>query len=151
VTVNIVDAGPRKVSRSVVVKRPASELFELVANPHLHAELDGSGTVVGKVKGPDRLSQDGTFSVAMKAYGAPYRITSRVSAFADDRLIEWKHPMGHRWRWEFSPQADGSTLVTETFDYSRAGALKAKIYSMMGLPRQNAAGIEKTLDKLSAR
>ncbi len=55
-TVTVVDAGPRKVSRTVEVQAPAADLFEIVADPRRHAELDGSGTVVGAVTAPPRLS-----------------------------------------------------------------------------------------------
>jgi len=42
-SVQVVDAGPRQISRSVEVQAPASELFEIVADPSLHHEVDGSG------------------------------------------------------------------------------------------------------------
>lgn len=44
-TATTVDAGPRAVSRRITVHAPAAEIFALVANPHRHPELDGSGTV----------------------------------------------------------------------------------------------------------
>jgi hypothetical protein len=150
-TVTVVDAGPRKVSRAAEVGAPAAELFEIVADPYRHAELDGSGTVVGAVSGPRRLSADAQFSVRMKQYGAPYKITSRVTDFAEGQVVEWRHPLGHRWRWEFAPLPDGSTRVTETFDYSQIGALKAKGLELTGQAKQNAAGIEATLRQLQAR
>ncbi len=150
-TVTVVDAGPRKVSRAAEVRAPAAELFEIVADPYRHAELDGSGTVVGAVTGPRRLSADAQFSVRMKQYGAPYKITSRVTGFTEGQVVEWRHPLGHRWRWEFAPLPDGSTRVTETFDYSQVGGLKAKGLELAGQAKQNAAGIEATLRQLQAR
>jgi hypothetical protein len=150
-TVTAVDAGPRKVSRAAEVRAPAAELFEIVADPYRHAELDGSGTVVGAVTGPRRLSADAQFSVRMKQYGAPYKITSRVTDFAEGQVVEWRHPLGHRWRWEFAPLPDGATRVTETFDYSQVGALKAKGLELSGHAKKNAAGIEATLRQLQAR
>ncbi len=149
----VVDAGPHQVSRSVVVRAPAAELFAIVADPRRHGELDGSGTVRDTVSGPERLAPGAAFSVNMRRLGVPYRITSRVTGFEDDRLIEWRHPLGHRWRWEFEPQSDGSTRVTETFDYSKAGGGSAKIayLRLIRAPRDNAAGIEATLTKLRDR
>jgi uncharacterized protein YndB with AHSA1/START domain len=146
--VTVVDAGRRKISRAVEVQAPATEVFDLVADPHRHGELDGSGTVLDTVQGPRRLGRDARFSVKMKQYGVPYRITSRVTEFVPDALIEWRHPLGHRWRWEFSPQANGSTRVTETFDYSTVNGIQAKSLELFGIPKQNAAGIESTLSKL---
>jgi hypothetical protein len=150
-TITVVEAGPRKVSRAAEVKAPAAELFEIVADPYRHAELDGSGTVVGAVTGPRRLSADAEFSVRMKQYGAPYKITSRVTDFADGRVVEWQHPLGHRWRWEFAPVSADVTTVTETFDYSRLSGLKAKGLELTGTPKKNAAGIEATLRNLQAQ
>jgi hypothetical protein len=150
-TVTVVEAGPRRVSRAVEVAAPAAELFEIVADPYRHAELDGSGTVVGAVTGPRRLAADAEFSVRMKQYGAPYKITSRVTDFADGRVVEWQHPLGHRWRWEFVPVTADLTTVTETFDYSRVSGLKARGLELTGTPKKNAAGIEATLRQLQDR
>ena len=150
-TVTTIDAGPRKVSRSVEVRASAQELFAVLADPHRPGDLDGSGTVRSTVQGPERLSQDARFSVNMKQYGVPYRITSRVTQFVPDRVVEWRHPAGHRWRWDLAPQPDGTTRVTETFDYSNVPGVQARVLELLRIPRQNAAGIEATLDKLQRR
>jgi Polyketide cyclase / dehydrase and lipid transport len=150
-TVTVVDAGPRKVSRSADVHAPAAELFAVLADPRRHGELDGSGTVIDCVNGASRLAQGQKFSMRMKQRGVPYRITSRVTEFDDGKVLEWRHPMGHRWRWELAPQSESTTRVTETFDYSGVGAAKAKALELFGTPKQNAAGIEATLEKLEAR
>ncbi|HEU0101367.1 MAG TPA: SRPBCC family protein [Mycobacteriales bacterium] len=147
-TTTHVDAGPRKVSRSVDVRASATELFDAIADPHRHGQLDGSGTVKDTVKGPERLSQGAKFSVSMKQYGVPYRITSKVTQYVTDQVLEWQHPAGHRWRWELAAQPDGTTRVTETFDYSTINGLQARVLELMGVPKQNAAGIEATLTKL---
>jgi hypothetical protein len=149
--VTVVDSGPHKVSRAADVRAPAGELFAIVADPHRHHELDGSGTVVGTVTGPRQLSKDAKFSVRMKQYGMPYRVTSVVTDLADGRVVQWRHPLGHQWRWEFTPLPDGSTRVTETFDYSTVGSLHARGLELFGYPKKNAAGIESTLRKLQAR
>jgi YD repeat-containing protein len=146
-----VDAGPRRVVRTVDVQAPAEEVFALVADPHRHGELDGSGTVRGTTSGPSRLSQGARFSVAMRQYGVPYRITSRVTRFEEGRVVEWRHPAGHRWRWEVTPVTPTSTRVTETFDYSTVPSVQGKVLELLGVPGQNATGIEATLRQLAAR
>jgi hypothetical protein len=85
----------------------------------------------------------------MKQYGAPYKITSTVTAFEADQLIEWQHPMGHRWRWELAEIEPGITQVTETFDYTTART--PKLLEILGQPGKNAIGITKTLQALQAR
>jgi len=148
-TVTSVDAGPRAVARQALVPAPAPEIFALVADPRRHGELDGSGTVKDKVKAPAQLEVGSQFSVAMKQYGLPYSITSTVTAYETDRRIEWRHPMGHRWRWELTPQEDGSTLVTETFDYREARSPRA--LELFRFPSKNGAGISATLEALVNR
>ena len=152
-TVNVVDAGPRQVSRSVEVDAPAAELYAMVADPRRHNELDGSGTVGDNIKVPAKLVVGSKFSTKMKMYGTPYRITSRVTALKPGELVEWRHPVGHRWRWEFESLSPTRTRVTETFDYRDAGAIKngLKYYERMGFRKANAAGIEATLAKLRDR
>ncbi|GLB81953.1 MULTISPECIES: SRPBCC family protein [Mycobacterium] len=152
-TITVVDAGPRRVSRSVEVGAPAAELFAMAADPRRHSELDGSGTVRDNVTAPATLAEGSKFSTKMKMLGLPYRITSTVTGFEPDKLVEWRHPLGHRWRWEFQSLSPTSTRVTETFDYSDAGALKNKLkyYERTGFAKANARGIEATLSKLRDR
>jgi uncharacterized protein YndB with AHSA1/START domain len=152
-TVNVVDAGPRRVSRSVEVAAPAAELFAMAADPRRHRELDGSGTVRDNINAPAELAVGSKFSTKMKMFGVPYRITSRVTALKPNALVEWRHPAGHSWRWEFESLSPTSTRVTETFDYHDAGALKntLKYYELMGFAKANASGIEATLGKLRDR
>ncbi|SDD95334.1 SRPBCC family protein [Rhodococcus tukisamuensis] len=159
-----VDRGPRQVARSAVVDADAAELFDQLADPRRHGDLDGSGTVLGAVSSPDRLGLGDKFTVSMRMYGFPYRITSRVTAFEEGRLIEWRHPFGHRWRWEFEPEAatggtaapeagagtaSPRTRVTEVFDYSSAGL--AKMLELTGFPAKNGEGITSTLSMLQSR
>lgn len=145
--VTTVDSGERQVSRSVVVQAPAQELFELVANPHRHQELDGSGTVRPDAKGPEQLTEGDTFTVRMKKYGVPYMITSTATRVEPGKIVEWKHPGGHKWRYAFEELGASETRVTETFDYS--DTILAKGYELMGIPDDNAKGIERTLENLA--
>ncbi|OBK21313.1 dimethyladenosine transferase [Mycobacterium asiaticum] len=152
-TVTIVERGPRRVSRRVEVAAPASELFAMAADPRRHSELDGSGTVRDNVKAPDELREGAKFSTNMKMLGLPYRITSTVTEFKPYEVVEWRHLLGHRWRWEFEAISPTLTQVTETFDYHSAGTVKNKLkyYERMGFAKSNASGIEATLSKLRDR
>ncbi|MGO8767407.1 SRPBCC family protein [Mycobacterium sp.] len=151
-TVTVVDAGPHQVSRSVEVAAPVEELYALAADPRRHRELDGSGTVRDNVKAPVKIAVGSKFSTKMKMYGLPYRITSTVTALRPNEVVEWRHPMGHRWRWEFEALSPTLTRVTETFDY-RDGAIKNKLkyYERIGARKANTAGIEATLARLRDR
>ena len=145
--VTVVDAGDGKVSRSIEVGTNTAELFAMVADPRRHAELDGSGTVTANISGPAELSAGSKFSTKMKMYGFPYRITSTVTQFEPGRVVEWRHPLGHRWRWEFEQLEPSRTRVTETFDYGN----RTWFYEVMGFVKDNTGGIEATLSALRDR
>ena len=58
IVVTTVDSGPRRVTQHGLRYLPALPPCSLVADPHRHPELDGSGTVRDiPVHGPDRLSE----------------------------------------------------------------------------------------------
>ena len=149
-TLKTEDAGPRTVSRSVQVAAPVAALFDQIADPHRHHELDGSGTVRdADVKGPHRLAEGDKFTVAMTQFGVPYKITSTVTAVQENELVEWEHPLGHRWRWELTPVSPGTTKITETFDYSTAKV--PFVIELLGYHKKNGEGIESTLTGLADR
>ncbi|TPG37253.1 SRPBCC family protein [Mycolicibacterium hodleri] len=152
-TVSKVDAGPQRVARRVLVTAPAAEIFAIVSDPHRHHELDGSGTVRdGAVKGAHHLAVGDKFTVGMKQYGLPYKITSTVTESQDGKVIEWQHPLGHRWRWELTEATPGDTTiteVTETFDYSTAKI--PLVITAFGYDKKNGAGITATLERLAGR
>ncbi|MFC7401684.1 SRPBCC family protein [Citricoccus sp. GCM10030269] len=146
-----VDAGPRQVSYRIRVNAPAPELWELVANPHRHHELDGSHSVQYAKSGPSRLSEGDEFSIAMRKFGMPYTMNPVVTAAEEGTVMEWQQPGGHRWRWEFEAQGDGTTLVTETFDYSRTTPAVGRVYELLRRPQDNSKGIRASLTALGGR
>ncbi len=139
---------PRVVSESIIVATPPEVVFAIVVDPRQHARIDGSGTVLESVSGPERLSQGAQFGMSMRM-GLPYRITNRVVEFDEGRLIAWRHLGGHRWRYELEP-VEGGTRVTESFDYSHYPALQAWAIEALGVPARNGRGIHETLAKLKA-
>ncbi|MFN3216425.1 MAG: SRPBCC family protein [Acidimicrobiales bacterium] len=136
----------RSVSVSRVIAAPPEKIFDVLATPSGHAVIDGSGTVKGEQVGPERLTAVGDrFGMKMKMYGVPYKMSSNVVEFEEDRLIAWAHLGGHRWRYELEPVDEG-TRVTETFDWSTAKA--PKFIELMGYPKKHPAAMEKTLERL---
>lgn len=146
-----VEVGERQVAYRLTVRAAADELWALLADPHRHHEVDGSGTVKPTVEGPHRLAVGDRFTVHMKKYRVPYVMPLTVTGAEPGRLIEWAHPGGHRWRWELRDNGDGTTDVTETFDYSWVGAKQAKAYELLRLQRENGRGISSSLTRLAAR
>ncbi|MCR3718439.1 MULTISPECIES: SRPBCC family protein [Prauserella salsuginis group] len=137
----------RQVSVTRTIPASAPEIFALLTDPEKHPILDGSGTVRGARGGnPERLELGARFAMDMKL-GAKYRITNKVVEFDQDRLIAWRHFNGHRWRWELAPNDDGTTDVTETFDW--APARIAALMDRTPIPRKNEVAIRKTLERLA--
>jgi hypothetical protein len=116
---------------------PASEIFQLLADPGRHRDLDGSGMVRGVVSG-SAVSGVGDVFV-MKMYFTElgeYHMINHVVEYEPDRRIGWepeagrRHPnaepgaerparWGQRWSFELTPEGPGATVVTEIFDCSR--------------------------------
>ena len=134
-------------SATRIVPAPAEEIFDLLARPARHPEIDGSGTVRAARgrRTPERLSLGSTFGMQMR-WGAPYKIRNEVVEFEEGRLIGWRHFAGHIWRYRLEPQGPASTRVTEEYDprpshYPRATRL-------LGWERRNQRAIEQTLANL---
>jgi len=103
----------------IEVNAPIAVVFDLIADPRMHAEFDGSGTVQRQVKGPQRLAKGATFGMAMRVK-LPYTITNTVEEFEEPTRIAWRHLGRHRWRYELEARDESTTVVTETFDGSMA-------------------------------
>jgi hypothetical protein len=142
----IVDTGSRWArSARIVVDAPASEVFDVLADPRRHAEFDGSGTVQGSVSGPDRLALGSRFGMSMRLK-VPYRTDNEVVEFEEDRRIAWCHVNRHRWRFELEPVDASSTRVTETFDGRTAIFPPALL--LMNAYSNNQVAVAKTLVRL---
>ena len=108
----------RVISISRDIDAPAERIFDLLADPARHGEIDGSG-MVQKAKGdPSRLAMGSKFGMDMKIGPIPYGIKNTVVEFEENRLIAWAHFGGHRWRYRLEPLDAGGTKVTEEFDWS---------------------------------
>ena len=136
------------VSRSTIVSAPAQMIFDLLADPRRHGEIDGSGSIQSaQLDAPERLSLDATFGMKMKI-GLPYKITNTVVEFEENKTIAWRHVGGHIWRYILEP-VDGGTKVTEQFDWNKSKA--PLILKLRKSPQDNAKSIEKTLENLVKR
>lgn len=135
-----------RVTRTVAA--PPTAIFELLADPARHAEIDGSGSVRAAADdAPERLTLGSRFGMRMKI-GAPYRITNEVVEFDEPNVIAWRHLGGHVWRYRLEPTDEG-TSVTEEFDWR--GSRSPLLLRLMRAPTRNRESIERTLDRLAAR
>lgn len=137
------------VTETTVVEVSPEVIFEILADPQQHQRIDGSGSLQGNVRGPERLTKGARFGVDMKLFGLPYRIRNKVVEFEEGRLIAWRHQGAHRWRYELEPVGEGSTRVSESFDYSRYSLPGRKALELTGFPERNRRGIQETLKRLA--
>lgn len=103
----------------LVINKPASEIFEYVANPNNHSKFDGSGMVKGNLIGPNKLFFGAKFGMKMKQ-GVPYYIRNQVIDFQEGKTIAWQHILHNVWRYEFKSIDENTTEVTESWDATRA-------------------------------
>ena len=136
------------ISVTKFVPANPAEIFELLADPRRHHEIDGSDSVLAaRVKAPKRLELGSKFGMRMRIK-VPYLITNKVVEFEESRLIAWCHMGGHRWRYILEP-TDGGTNVTEQFDMTTAR--NVKMLRRMNAPTRNRVSIEKTLANLASK
>lgn len=137
----------RVVSSSRVINAAPERIFAVLADPARHGDIDGSGMVQSATDGSQRLALGSKFGMKMKMGPIPYRISSKVVEFEENRLIAWAHVGKHRWRYKLEP-VEGGTNVTEEFDYSTA--ISPKMIEVVGYPKRHVGSIERTLERLAA-
>jgi uncharacterized protein YndB with AHSA1/START domain len=116
VRAEIIETGDSKIkSARIIINAPASKVFDLLANPSRHKEIDGSNTIQNRISGPERLTLGSKFGMAMHL-GIDYRITNTVVEFEENKLIAWRHLGRWRWRYEICEISPNQCEVTETFD-----------------------------------
>lgn len=123
---------------------PPDAVFALLAEPARHVDVDGSGTVRGRLRGPARLSLGARFGMRMHLV-VPYVMTSKVVEFEEGRRIAWRHLGRHVWRWELVAVPEG-TRVTETFDWGPS--LAPRVLERLGVPARNARSMELSLARV---
>ena len=138
------------VSVSRIIQASPEAIFDVLADPARHSEIDGSGMVQNMRGESKRLELGSKFGMDMKMGFLPYKISNTVVEFEENRLIAWAHFGKHRWRYELEPMAEtdgGGTKVTESFDWSTAALPKA--IELMGYPKKHPANMEATLERLA--
>jgi uncharacterized protein YndB with AHSA1/START domain len=142
------------VSVERVIPAPPEKIFDLLADPSRHKDIDGSGSVRDSKEPSQRLTLGSTFGMNMKI-GLPYSMVSEVIEFDENRRIAWqsrppskigsKLGGGRIWRYQLEP-TDGGTKVTESWDISQEkGASKL----VVGLGRKRTRdAMEKTLARI---
>ncbi len=144
--VTIEDAPDKVIRRSIVVDAPASQIFDLLADPARHRDFDGSDTVRRSTEEtPERLSLGAKFAMRMKMV-VPYRMSNEVVEFVENERIAWTHVGGHVWRYTLAP-VDDRTQIVEEFDWRSSWAGPG--LEIARVPARNAKAIDATLARLA--
>jgi uncharacterized protein YndB with AHSA1/START domain len=135
------------------IAAPPERIFDLLADPTRHQEIDGSGTVRGTPDGSQRLALRSKFGMSMHM-GFGYSMVSTVVEFEENRRIAWQtRPTlslvglfvgGRIWRYELVPQ-DGGTLVRESWDI-RKEKVPLSVRPMRG---KTIESMTKTLERIA--
>ena len=108
-----------------LIPAPPERIFDLIADPSRHRDIDGSGTVRDAKDGSRRLQLGDSFGMAMKM-GVPYSMVSTVIELEENRRLAWQTrapgifrnvAAGRIWRYELEP-VEGGTVVRESWDLS---------------------------------
>jgi uncharacterized protein YndB with AHSA1/START domain len=124
---DVTPSNPNVATVERFIPAPADAIFELLAHPARHRDIDGSGTVRDADESSTRLSLGATFGMSMKA-GLGYRMENEVIEFEEGRRIAWqprpsirfmrRFAGGRIWRYELTP-TEGGTTVRESWDISQ--------------------------------
>jgi len=138
---------PYHVSRQRFIAASPAEIFAVLADPGMHAVIDGSSTVRTTTSGTaDRLRLGARFGMDM-TMGVSYRVVNVVTEFDEGRRIAWQNGDHNIWRYIITP-ADGGTWVTEEWDARKSP--RRLFMRLLRFPSRNAAAIERTLANLEA-
>src|SRR5215475_10425807 len=124
---------PVRVSRRIGAA--AAEIFQILADPVRHRDIDGSGTLREAAPGSVVSGVGDVFVMRMHDPRiGDFEMNNHVVEYESGRRIGWEpengrghpgagEPGGDRWRrWTFELTPDGpdATMVTEIYDCSRA-------------------------------
>lgn len=133
-------------------------VFDLLATPHRHHEVDASGTV-GADEFDEPITKTGqVFRMNMIQQGdddsTEYQTDNLVTKFKANRKIAWApvdgegKKLGWFWRYDLSPKGknDQKTLVRLTYDW---GDATPEMLEKFGVPSFGEADLEKSLGLLA--
>ncbi len=142
------------VSTERVIPAPPEVIFDLLADPARHPDIDGSGNVKqAKPDGPTRLSLGATFGMSMHM-GIKYSMVNTVIQYEENRRITWQaKPAGFAgrfvggriWRYELEP-VEGGTRVRESWDISEDH--QRRFLGRGKLPETTRANMDRTLTRI---
>lgn len=144
------------VSVERLIPAPAAAIFDLIADPERHRDIDGSGTVREARGSSSRLELGSRFGMSMRM-GVPYAMSSTVVEFEENRRLAWqtrgpgplgRFVAGRIWRYELEP-VEGGTLVRESWDITQESPLTRPVVRRgAAVTRRNMAATLERIEEL---
>ena len=133
------------ISASIVIDAPLAAIFAVLADPAMHAAIDGTGRIREAVDTQPLTAVGQTFRMAMYHENHPdgaYQMVNRVQAFDPPRVISWEPGQdagdgtlrfpGWVWRYDLSPVEASATRVTLSYDWSAVPASVREAWDAVG-------------------
>lgn len=139
-----IDPALKVVSAEIEIAAPASEVFDLIADPVRQPEWDGNDNLGTAAQGQRPTSASGSFITTLTK-GVDRE--NHIVAFEEGRLIAWKpsevggEPFGQKWTWEIEATGERSSLVRQTYDWT-------ELRDPLRLPRAQSTTSENLLASL---
>ena len=111
------------------IPAPAADIFRIVSDPAGHVAIDSTGMLQSYTGEPATQVGD-EFVIHMDRESlndfplGKYDVTVRITTFEPDKEIAWtivgqlQPQIGHVYGYQLEPQDDGTTLVTQYYDWS---------------------------------
>ncbi len=113
------------------IAAPAHDIFELVTDPNMHVELDGSGMLLSSPGGTPLRKVGDSFDMKMdrEPLGdipemGKYEVHCEVTAIEPDTLLEWnvgvpeRPAVGHVYGFSITPDGEDASEVVNYCDWS---------------------------------
>lgn len=135
------------------MKAKKGRVFDLLANPDRHSDIDASGTVVSDANSKPVTKVGNVFRMNMRrpdgvGGSVDYQTDNHVTAFEPNRTIAWAvapaggEVLGWEWRYELVPDGD-KTRISLTYDWAQAGPAAVERFN---LPSVDVAALEASLE-----
>lgn len=119
-----------RVTLTRTIAAPPERIFDLVTDPVMHVEIDGSGMLQAPIDAKKLTAVGDTFDMKMdrEPLGdipmGKYEVRNTVTKLEPNALLEWTvggidtPPVGHVYGWQLEDAGNGSTKVSHYCDWT---------------------------------